>query len=160
MKEKHEAISPPTWGWPGRGTLPRLLGIDFPTHVGMARSSYGEDDFYQRFPHPRGDGPHGKSPNPTRRGISPPTWGWPGRARATARFLTDFPTHVGMARTSKSHTWSSSRFPHPRGDGPRSPTGCYPYRRISPPTWGWPELGIPTQIPRGDFPTHVGMARS
>ena len=92
-------------------------------------------------------------------GISPPTWGWPANPPSLLRSQHDFPTHVGMARACGRFRRQSSRFPHPRGDGPRGAGGHDVTHWISPPTWGWP--ASPRQAGSGqhDFPTHVGMAR-
>ena len=152
-------ISPPTWGWPALHDFERHVGLDFPTHVGMARVDGIGTAAALGFPHPRGDGPHLRR-NPLRRSwISPPTWGWPAIRPKIHPIWYDFPTHVGMARVPDTHRAESVRFPHPRGDGP-SQGACRAYlRSISPPTWGWPAEFRAVFIAGVDFPTHVGMAR-
>ena len=154
------AISPPTWGWPARRNLTNKQTKDFPTHVGMARS-YGEQpEYVNRFPHPRGDGPMELSLRNTMAEISPPTWGWPVVSPREYNFTTDFPTHVGMARTGERNGGFQERFPHPRGDGPKFSAHWKGVGMISPPTWGWPGMVRRVIAAEGDFPTHVGMARS
>ena len=70
--------------------------------------------------------------------ISPPTWRWPAFRSSEFQHINDFPTHVGMARNAKPTAGRTSRFPHPRGDGPRDMCGNRICILISPPTWGWP----------------------
>ena len=153
-------ISPPTWGWPARGVQLWGAMTDFPTHVGMARSWQPRPIHRQRFPHPRGDGPICSASMPWPWRISPPTWGWPAGqgSRPPRRF--DFPTHVGMARRRRACRAPACRFPHPRGDGPSAEANHRNLQAISPPTWGWPDLRTARNLTRGDFPTHVGMARN
>ena len=72
-------ISPPAWGWPGLIWSPRTYPLDFPTRVGMARCCGYRRDLFDRFPHPRGDGPLVHTSKLNTRQISPPAWGWPGQ---------------------------------------------------------------------------------
>ena len=154
-----EPISPPTWGWPA--ILLDWDGVtdDFPTHVGMARGWLKSFHWFVGFPHPRGDGPIQCRTEWNRIPISPPTWGWPGRALVKNPAFLDFPTHVGMARGGDLLGILATRFPHPRGDGPLELYFTTASQAISPPTWGWPALNVEARILSKDFPTHVGMAR-
>ncbi len=70
--------------------------------------------------------------------ISPPAWGWPDRPRREQQRIRDFPTRVGMARNGAMSNAAFTRFPHPRGDGPRGPGAMIGSAKISPPAWGWP----------------------
>ena len=72
-------ISPPAWGWPGGNFRAKAALEDFPTRVGMARIMLNRVPRAIRFPHPRGDGPHGGLDRSCRLSISPPAWGWPER---------------------------------------------------------------------------------
>ena len=131
-------ISPPAWGWPALADRDEKLGIDFPTRVGMARSARRGSTSGTRFPHPRGDGPNGGVECHDFMGISPPAWGWPAKTQSLSNFYEDFPTRVGMARRGLRPKTNSSRFPHPRGDGPCNFEPVGSPRGISPPAWGWP----------------------
>ncbi len=71
----------------------------------------------------------------------------------------DFPTRVGMARALLSAEVAGERFPHPRGDGPILAAEPSPWATISPPAWGWPDIGHALRGETVDFPTRVGMAR-
>ena len=159
-KTNKTKISPPTWGWPAVLDALTEIRVDFPTHVGMARSGGSRIASLGGFPHPRGDGPRVPPYSKSGWQISPPTWGWPAAGDRNPETLEDFPTHVGMARCTARSTPILRRFPHPRGDGPSPTAPPTPPTPISPPTWGWPaQLMIP---PTSwiDFPTHVGMARA
>ena len=112
------------------------------------------------FPHPRGDGPTLISDRKNNSRISPPTWGWPDEPERFLRRSEDFPTHVGMARPDQPPNTMTTRFPHPRGDGPSRDSGNTILHKISPPTWGWPANAAARVAELRDFPTHVGMARA
>ncbi len=154
------SISPPAWGWPV--TTARLLPLqpDFPTRVGMARPAHRRCKPPRGFPHPRGDGPPWCDIDGEPALISPPAWGWPGPAWRADHPRGDFPTRVGMARLSASDDAACYGFPHPRGDGPQYQESGGGDGAISPPAWGWPEVGTEHMIAGRDFPTRVGMARS
>ncbi len=132
---------------------------DFPTRVGMARKEARPRTGGPRFPHPRGDGPKQLSLNGPTYEISPPAWGWPDVLAHHRPAVRDFPTRVGMARLDRRRERRQTRFPHPRGDGPRPPLTPPPSAGISPPAWGWPGRGKRLARPASDFPTRVGMAR-
>ncbi len=132
-------ISPPAWGWPVKLARPFVKTYDFPTRVGMARMLYAAVGSSMGFPHPRGDGPRRRKRTGTDLWISPPAWGWPESAEMLVEYHEDFPTRVGMARSSGVETLTN--------------TG------ISPPAWGWPGNWIPACGGTEDFPTRVGMAR-
>ena len=93
-----QLISPPAWGWPGTARRSNRPQRDFPTRVGMARLIVPTTPSFQRFPHPRGDGPSGLCGGRGFRKISPPAWGWPDVLDPVACPVRDFPTRVGMAR--------------------------------------------------------------
>ena len=152
-------ISPPAWGWPVAITRKQDTPHDFPTRVGMARSSGRSPRRPVRFPHPRGDGPTPSSVAPKTSTISPPAWGWPDSNLKAAQRSRDFPTRVGMARCLQGLVPLVFGFPHPRGDGPDHAFPPFGFRRISPPAWGWPGWRVLRCQPRDDFPTRVGMAR-
>ena len=152
-------ISPPAWGWPGGELPPNASELDFPTRVGMARTSTPPGRRAHRFPHPRGDGPKRRSKSPSTSSISPPAWGWPGITAPAQNQDEDFPTRVGMARALGFCPGGNGGFPHPRGDGPLARQWWGARRWISPPAWGWPAGVVPESGRCRDFPTRVGMAR-
>ncbi len=152
-------ISPPAWGWPAAALGDCTVVWDFPTRVGMAREDTLERDVTPRFPHPRGDGPACRSHSSALTMISPPAWGWPADGQSLRLGGGDFPTRVGMARSSISAASLSARFPHPRGDGPAKCPEEVEEFAISPPAWGWPANGAVQCSRCQDFPTRVGMAR-
>ncbi len=117
LRANGKQISPPTWGWPAGVIRRRLGGVDFPTHVGMARFVPVPPNPWVRFPHPRGDGPASGRGLLLAVEISPPTWGWPIKRQRDQFHFGDFPTHVGMARQWSPPRCRLPRFPHPRGDG-------------------------------------------
>ncbi len=131
-------ISPPAWGWPAGKRLGHKKWTDFPTRVGMARSSSSRCLQEYGFPDPRGDGPHWRTERLQSTSISPPAWGWPGYRLNSSNGNGDFPTRVGMARPLDAIGEGTSRFPHPRGDGPNRLTHFLAKSAISPPAWGWP----------------------
>ena len=49
--------SPRTWGWTEVDEGPRQVLEVFPTHVGMDRMFTASNDYENRIPHARGDGP-------------------------------------------------------------------------------------------------------
>ena len=141
------------------GAIAALPEPDFPTRVGMARSLRIITTRTSGFPHPRGDGPPVKNRPRLRLAISPPAWGWPGENEYVQSAGVDFPTRVGMARSSSRAFLRPERFPHPRGDGPQSRNSRCLCGRISPPAWGWPVTRDKNRWIYWDFPTRVGMAR-
>ena len=152
-------ISPPAWGWPAAALMGSTKSEDFPTRVGMARIRCANPTLIEGFPHPRGDGPQKATTHCWIVAISPPAWGWPVSWRRRRAILRDFPTRVGMARVALRNRSAYSRFPHPRGDGPREATSPHKQPPISPPAWGWPAHRFPETSLFFDFPTRVGMAR-
>ncbi len=91
--------------------------------------------------------------------FSPPAWGWPGDGARGQPRRPVFPTRVGMARPDPRPLQRSPRFPHPRGDGPMSPSSVVAKLPFSPPAWGWPGDGVERRVCFHVFPTRVGMAR-
>src|ERR1035437_9439110 len=88
-------------------------------------------------PHPRGDGPPGKSLPSEEAECSPPAWGWsdvPVELNTNAFVL---PTRVGMVRGQSGGWPGTLRAPHPRGDGPITLWVVVWAILCSPPAWGW-----------------------
>ena len=50
-----------------------------------------------------------------------------------------------------------ARFPHARGDGPRTTRRMYMYSGFSPRPWGWSDPSSADQAGQSVFPTPVGM---
>ena len=152
-------ISPHAWGWPALQLNFSRISKDFPTRVGMARTHHTTTLGHNRFPHTRGDGPAIRLVAPPWMMISPHAWGWPGNAARAVSMNSDFPTRVGMARSSARRLISNCGFPHTRGDGPWGYMPPGEMEMISPHAWGWPARGRHCRGPDLDFPTRVGMAR-
>ncbi len=153
-------FSPPAWGWPVAKSRAERAARVFPTRVGMARRAWPSASRRTCFPHPRGDGPIVYGNLPLGLAFSPPAWGWPLCGIFRQPRLEVFPTRVGMARGLSFLFSLLLRFPHPRGDGPDSPTAPLIHISFSPPAWGWPFF-LPLLGPLFFvFPTRVGMARS
>ena len=70
-----------------------------------------------------------------------------------------FPTPVGMDRRRLRQKGGSARFPHTRGDGPRSGRRSIRSFRFSPHPWGWTDRPMLAGPQRRVFPTPVGMNR-
>ena len=130
-------FSPPAWGWsafrPGGIIMPAV----FPTRVGMVRHPDGGGSGFDRFPHPRGDGPIWQTAHDQMGKFSPPAWGWSETAPHGSGGRNVFPTRVGMVRRRAVRLPRRCSFPHPRGDGPVHDDGTLPEVPFSPPAWGW-----------------------
>ncbi len=125
----------------------------------MARGDGASAGTHCRFPRPRGDGPETV---PSVDGISefsPPTRGWPDMEPPDCNRRDVFPAHAGMARVLAALNARTSRFPRPRGDGPRLGADPFMVLQFSPPTRGWPVLGGDERGESLVFPAHAGMAR-
>ena len=133
------AFSPHAWGWSGGCRV-------------AAESSH-------RFPHTRGDGPimsvdyHAVAP------FSPHAWGWSGAFVYAVWQPSVFPTRVGMVRRDDHWPLRRKRFPHTRGDGPKSSNTLTRHLLFSPHAWGWSEMMLACKVPDLVFPTRVGMVR-
>ena len=113
----------------------------------------------RRFPRPRGDGPVGQARPVDPLMVSPPTRGWTVQLgdRACARW--GFPAHAGMDLTYTVSGTEGTRFPRPRGDGPRALISCAKPFSVSPPTRGWTPGIAGLTGGQGGFPAHAGMDR-
>ena len=116
-------FSPRTWGWSEVRRDPQPGWRVFPTHVGMVRRRGRVGLCRVRFPHARGDGPHGGCVTASGKEFSPRTWGWSDDMTPTPEQQAVFPTHVGMVRLWHEPSGYFWGFPHARGDGP---AGCIP----------------------------------
>ena len=112
-----------------------------------------------RFPHPRGDGPAASLPDQPQPGFSPPAWGWSVAEQQAREQPHVFPTRVGMVRSGQWVFLTSSRFPHPRGDGPLLMPQDLVEVEFSPPAWGWSVFILQHTTRMLVFPTRVGMVR-
>ena len=74
----------------------------------------------RRSPHPRGDGPASAFLSASRKGFSPPAWGWSVVYGPTFEPGRVLPTRVGMVRLAVAIVPDTTCSPHPRGDGPAS----------------------------------------
>src|SRR6266700_6008776 len=65
-----------------------------------------------------------------------------------------------MVRVQPSPYKMAQRFPHARGDGPRTHRGLQLPRLFSPRAWGWSESRRYSSVARAVFPTRVGLVRA
>src|ERR1035437_1061375 len=110
-------------------------------------------------PHPRGDGPPGKSLPSEEAECSPPAWGWsdvPVELNTNAFVL---PTRVGMVRLRLPLLRRQLCAPHPRGDGPGAERRLAGHAEGSPPAWGWSDYPLGGSLGHPVLPTRVGMVR-
>ena len=129
----------------------------FPAHAGMDLSTCERFRRCRRFPRPRGDGPSKAGTHRSADPVSPPTRGWTRSARIGAAIFGGFPAHAGMDPTPSRSRPSSTRFPRPRGDGPRSRFGGGGHGEVSPPTRGWTLDCSRRKRRYAGFPAHAGM---
>ena len=105
----HSWVSPPTRGW----TIPYVTDDPtrhgFPAHAGMDRALLPGSHADQRFPRPRGDGPHRSATS----GPCP----WFPRPRGDGP-RGDLRRAAGMDPAPTCPARSLAGFPRPRGDGP------------------------------------------
>ena len=92
-------FSPPAWGWSDLRHRPRRRSIVLPTRVGMVRVSPRSHAIPICSPHPRGDGPRGRSGVLRFPRFSPPAWGWSALPRPAMGRGGVLPTRVGMVRS-------------------------------------------------------------
>ena len=110
--------------------------------------------------------------------VPPPTRGWPPAMRRRLNGAAGSPAHAGMAPARHIHfgeTMGSpahagmaprhcdfcsrpSRFPRPRGDGPRYLEPSVTRIAVPPPTRGWPPQSRRQRPPGAGSPAHAGMA--
>ena len=153
-------FSPHPWGWTEEDTLgTAVLHLVFPTPVGMdlqmAHNIFGK----RCFPHTRGDGPAIPRARRSTNRFSPHPWGWTVGVPREHGFAAVFPTPVGMDLISRSSASSDLRFPHTRGDGPRSRRLLDHAHEFSPHPWGWTLYLLRGRVWCHVFPTPVGMDR-
>ncbi len=159
VPESRPVFSPPTRGWPAPPRRDPYRPSVFPAHAGMARPARPHGSPLNSFPRPRGDGPLPDPPPIPEYQFSPPTRGWPAGVDAPRQRSRVFPAHAGMARITKPHPPHAMSFPRPRGDGPPEQRGGKTIDGFSPPTRGWPGVGILKCKFHRVFPAHAGMAR-
>ena len=149
-------VSPPTRGWTHPQSVRERSLIGFPAHAGMDHLVGAAPRLVVRFPRPRGDGPELGFLAPFFDAVSPPTRGWTPRDDHADLAGRGFPAHAGMDPHHHDRSSLSSRFPRPRGDGPKITSGASPAPTVSPPTRGWtPAHQRPRQVGTG-FPAHAG----
>ena len=110
------------------------------------------------FPRPRGDGPQPLTPNLFASQVPPPTRGWPRSNAERNAFYAGSPAHAGMAPLAEGLAFLITRFPRPRGDGPRLGTIRWAGIEVPPPTRGWPPARNHCPCRYHGSPAHAGMA--
>ena len=94
-----------------------------------------------------------------RRSFSPHAWGCTGSSAWQLYVEQVFPTCVGMYRTYLPASFAFTRFPHMRGDVPRTRKAIEYVEEFSPHAWGCTDLRQDAQVVVFVFPTCVGMYR-
>ena len=134
--------------------------LGFPAHAGMDLISVRTPSLTAWFPRPRGDGPSICGRGSGTSAVSPPTRGWTPIHRVRRQPDRGFPAHAGMDPSPTCRRGAPSRFPRPRGDGPRYHHAAASERRVSPPTRGWTLTPACSAEGSPGFPAHAGMDRS
>ena len=130
-------LSPRAWGWSALPYTRASPDNVIPTRVGMVRVENKSKDGWSRYPHARGDGPEAK-PEPVVLGrLSPRAWGWSVLPSLDMQRTIVIPTRVGMVRARRLGVGNRPRYPHARGDGPRSVIARNSSCGLSPRAWGW-----------------------
>ncbi len=160
FKTHAHQLSPPAWGWSALAISVRQTADGCPHPRGdgpsLRRRCCVE---WLSCPHPRGDGPQ-QSFVKLQSTIVVPTRVGMVRLRMPCDNHADVvPTRVGMVRIQLVLT-DSPRCPHPRGDGPRTPTSCDTSIRVVPTRVGMVRTSLARLSRHWDVvPTRVGMVR-
>ena len=154
-----DPFSPHAWGWSAVAIALDVARKVFPTRVGMVRYYRMANLSRRSFPHTRGDGPLRSSCCARYIWFSPHAWGWSVCSYFLCRLLSVFPTRVGMVRSDRVAKSVALRFPHTRGDGPRTINKFILVIVFSPHAWGWSAIRAKLLALSGVFPTRVGMVR-
>ena len=152
-----EEVSPPTRGWTRVVREPLQITGGFPAHAGMDPCRACYSPITTRFPRPRGDGPQSRRRRRCLLRVSPPTRGWTDIAGLRSEVTAGFPAHAGMDPRSDGPARGTSRFPRPRGDGPRKRKASVRGVLVSPPTRGWTPAVTGDRLRAPGFPAHAGM---
>ena len=151
------AVPPPTRGW-SFVLGPPVRELDgSPAHAGMVPSTRKGKKTSPRFPRPRGDGPQIVHACVRCVRVPPPTRGWSAEIRPASRSCMGSPAHAGMVPAPNPCMSSSSRFPRPRGDGPREISTFLEMLEVPPPTRGWSSLHHEAMHAVRGSPAHAGM---
>ena len=171
-------VSPPARGWShGNGAI-ASYAPGFPARAGMVRCSAPRASLRRRFPRPRGDGPHTLRQHRSRWRVSPPARGWSRPSRSPKSRSRGFPARAGMVplleRRGRDRAEGfparagmvlirgfsqdlGTRFPRPRGDGPRNIGNPGQRVPVSPPARGWSSSPTWAWRPTTGFPARAGM---
>ena len=152
-----QTVSPPTRGWTRNTLIGHRCPSGFPAHAGMDPHDVLRSYMFSGFPRPRGDGPSKRRHFPLRPLVSPPTRGWTRLPFQRHHGAPGFPAHAGMDPPGSTATPTLTRFPRPRGDGPRSPGTGDRTPAVSPPTRGWTPVRQTISVLMIGFPAHAGM---
>ena len=125
----------------------------------MDRNALADSSTVSSIPHTRGDGPPLARLLISLSQYSPHAWGWTVRASFVAKFLSVFPTRVGMDRSLQNLELFWECIPHTRGDGPAIRLTLIVDAQYSPHAWGWTANQLIMNHNDPVFPTRVGMDR-
>ncbi len=153
-------VPPPTRGWSRIGAGVSGPGEGSPAHAGMVPRLARWRWSCRWFPRPRGDGPRSHRRTTRFRSVPPPTRGWSPGACANSVRRSGSPAHAGMVPAPHGFTVTDTRFPRPRGDGPRKVTVSATRKGVPPPTRGWSRAPSSTPCAGCGSPAHAGMVPS
>ena len=153
---RRPGLSPRTWGNLYTAKLRLKQAGPIPTHVGEPSHWRPSRSGSRAYPHARGGTSAPMRFTRSIAGLSPRTWGNPGRGSNWRPSRGPIPTHVGEPSASgviRGRFWA---YPHARGgtihSTPRAAAGL----GLSPRTWGNQEVFAGEVFPDGPIPTHVG----
>ena len=155
--ERHQAFSPHAWGWTSADAGCRADQCVFPTRVGVDRVMMNGTLYAFRFPHTRGGGPRWLHVVMSAFVFSPHAWGWTEKKVAIGKYVSVFPTRVGVDLMAAGLMMVASCFPHTRGGGPGEFYIPCAQCSFSPHAWGWTEQMTREERNQAVFPTRVGV---
>ena len=153
----HRSASPHTRGWTRQRASPDPLPEGFPAHAGMDPGQISAMDVRDRLPRTRGDGPSIDWTWIRYSSASPHTRGWTRRGGSARAGDSGFPAHAGMDPCGSGTSWSRTRLPRTRGDGPVHDPSSASVIMASPHTRGWTPVHDRIDSHDGGFPAHAGM---
>ena len=129
----------------------------FPTYVGVFLYSAKSQTLFFCFPHVRGGVSLPLSQKQELRQFSPRTWGCFSSYQSSLRYMSVFPTYVGVFLHRKFQLPMANGFPHVRGGVSTWILMLCLLLWFSPRTWGCFSLSTRPSSGRCVFPTYVGV---
>ena len=148
---------PRTRGWThGILAMNRTYTVS-PAHAGMDPNGGVRTVIRDCFPRARGDGPRRRCEIEAITEFPPRTRGWTPHKANQDPDWTVSPAHAGMDPSSVPGSYSGSRFPRARGDGPDSHLRDTGGVKFPPRTRGWTRIGYVEYAITTVSPAHAGM---